>query len=148
MKNIRKLFLVLILCGLLISICAAYSAIPEDLVAPASIVYHGFYLNLEHGGTLDLATARTKELDANYATYHLTTILNNTGFPLYINIRNENGSTRVGEAKTIYSGTSTPTSIMVYYSDGYGNVGTKYRPSAQTSSSATTGAYIEGQWRP
>ena len=105
---------------------------------------YSFWLSLPAYGVTDLATPREKESSLSYAYFNLTTVTNNTGYNLYINVRSSDGSTIVGTAATVY-GTG---SYYVYYLPGYGNVGTYYRPSGQTSSYSSKAAYIEGRWRP
>lgn len=109
---------------------------------------YNFYLSMECHGVTDLATPREKETIDNCAVYTLTTITNTSGYPIYINVRNQAGTTVVGTRHEIASGTSAPTYFGVYYKSGYGNVGVYYRPSGQTSSSSPYGAYVQGNWIP
>ena len=109
---------------------------------------YNFYLSMESHGVTDLATPREKETIDNCAVYTLTTITNTSGYPVYINVRNQAGTIKVGTAHTINSGTNAPTYFVVYYKSGYGNVGVSYRPSGQTSSYSEYGAYVQGNWIP
>ena len=110
-----------------------------------------FYLNLPEGGVTDLATAREKTIATTYASFRLTTITNNSknsNHPLYVNVRNSTGGTIAGIAHEIANGTSAPSSFYVGYKTGYGNMGTKYRPSGQTDNDSTANGYVAGRWLP
>lgn len=105
-----------------------------------------FWISCPGAGGTDTATLRAKELDVNYAYYNLTTVTNNTGYNAYINVRASDKATKAGTADVVY-GTG---SYYVYYLSGYGNVGSYYCPSGQSSSSSSSAyaVYIEGTWRP
>lgn len=148
-KNGKKLVVTLVIALMLGVFGVNYSLVThaEEASTRASVEYYDFYLTLPKAGVTDLATARTKVSSASNAFYTLSTITNTTGKSLYINVRNSSGSAIVGKAVEV----GTPVkadSFWVDYLSGYGNVGTKYRPSGQTSSSSTKPAYVEGSWRP
>lgn len=147
-KLLSKMAWLLIVATMVTGLCVAYAATPEVDGQTSAITYYNFYLSMPSGGTTDLATPRLKENPASSATYSLTTVTNQTGYPCYINVRNSAGTVIVGNAYTIYNGQTGPMSFPVSYLPGYGNVGTYYRPSGQTSSSSVYGAYVQGQWRP
>lgn len=111
---------------------------------------HAFYLSMESGGVVDLATPREKTGSDNYAYYLLSTItnVNSYNLPIYINVRNQAGTTRVGNAFTVYYGAIAPLQFDVYYKSGYGTVGIYYRPSGQTDPDSPSGAYVQGEWHP
>lgn len=105
-----------------------------------------FWISCPGGGGTDTATLRAKELNASYAYYYLTTVTNNTGYNAYINVRASDKTTKAGTADVVYG----KGSYYVYYLSGYGNVGSYYCPSGQSSSSSSTAyaVYMEGTWRP
>ena len=109
---------------------------------------YNFYLTMDWHGDSDYATAREKETNYNCAVFTLTTITNTSTWPIYINVRNQAGTIKVGTAYTVNSGTSAPTYFDVFYKSGYGNVGVSYRPSGQTDQNSSAGAYVEGNWIP
>ena len=109
---------------------------------------HDFSLSMDSHGIVELAPAQEKQTIDNCAVFTLTTITNTSGYPIYINVRNQAGTTVVGTRHEIASGTSAPTYFGVYYKSGYGNVGVSYRPSGQTSSSSLIGAEVAGNWIP
>lgn len=149
MKKILKRISCLLLVAVIVTgLCVAYAAALEATGTASSTTYYNFYLSMPSGGTTDLATARLKEHPSAAATYSLTTVTNQTGYPCYINVRNSAGTVVVGSARTIYSNQTGPMSFPVSYLSGYGYVGTYYRPSGQTSSSSVYGAYVQGAWRP
>ncbi len=148
-KNLlRKTICLLVVVVMAAGLCVAYAATPEVSGTASTTTYYNFYLSMPSHGVTDLATPRLKEHPAPAATYSLTTVTNQSGQPCYINVRNSAGTAIVGNAYKIYSGQTGPMSFPVSYLSGYGNVGTYYRPSGQTSSSSPYGAYVQGSWRP
>lgn len=151
-RALLRTICVIVVVALMAGFCVAYAATSEapekDSAEVYRYSYYNFYLSLQSGGVTDLATPRQKVAPYSDAYFYLTTITNNTGYPLYINVRDETGTHIRGTAQTLNVGQTTPTSRFVYYLSGHGIVGVKYRPSGQTSSSSVYGAYIQGEWRP
>ena len=141
------LCMISLLAGLFIAY-AEMNAEKESEEKGVTPIDYGFYLSMDSNGVTDLATPREKESTDSYAYYLLSTITNTYNLPIYVNVRNQAGSSIVGTAHKIYYGTGTPYSFNVYYKSGYGNVGTYYRPSGQTSSNSPVGAYVQGLWHP
>jgi hypothetical protein len=104
-------------------------------------------LDPEGGGSYVAGAAREK-VQSGYAHFNITKVSNNTGYPLYINVRTSNLSATVGTANTSIPTGTTSGSYRIYYKSNSGVVGNTYRPSAQTSTNATTAASISGTWRP
>lgn len=148
MKRTLYIFVCAVLAvSMFAGLCAAYPD-AEPTAEPRVITYYSFYLSMPDHGVTDLATPRLKDFDIPTAIYSLTAVTNQTGYPCYVNVRNESGSTIVGDAYTIYNNQTGPMSFGVKYKSGYGNLGVKYRPSGQTSSSSLYGAYVQGEWHP
>lgn len=141
------LIVALLATGLVTYAIAAGNDTAEP-VSTTSTIYYPFYLDLPAYGVVDLATPRKKEHPATAATFALTKQDVSSPYNAYINVRNSAGTAIVGTAKTLYSGEAVPRSFAVAYLSGYGNVGTYYRPSGQTSSNSTRTASIDGSWRP
>lgn len=148
MKRTLYIFVCAVLAvSMFAGLCAAYPD-AEPAAEPRAITYYSFYLSLSDHGLTDLATSRVKELDVPSASYSLTLITNQTGYPCYVNVRNKAGTAMAGIAHTIYNNQTGPMSFGVKYKSGYGNAGVFYRPSGQTSSSSPYGAYVQGEWHP
>ncbi len=148
-RTFMRAICLIVVVALVAGFCVAYAATSEEAEGTQrAYTRYDFYLSMQSGGVTDLATKRVKEAPYSFAYYYLTTITNNTGYPLYINVRDESGNYIVGNAQILNVGQSTPTGKYVYYISGYGVVGHKYRPSGQTSSSSVYGAYIQGEWQP
>lgn len=147
-KKKRKIITCMIMALLLTNLAVCYpKATQMRIPDPQESNFYPFYLDMPAHGVLDLATAREKECALNNAKYNLSEIHNPTGLTIYVNVRNSNGGIIVGNAHSI-SATNGTDYFNVNYKTGYGNVGTYYRPSGQTSSSSTKSAYVSGNWRP
>ena len=151
-RTILRAICLIVVVALMAGFCVAYAATSEASEKDSAEVYrysyYNFYLSLQSGGVTDLATPREKVASTSDAYYHLDSITNNTGYPLYINVRDSSGSYIRGIAERINVGETAPTYKFVDYLSGHGNIGTYYRPSGQTSSSSVYGGYIQGYWRP
>lgn len=112
-------------------------------------VYYSFWVSMDYGGDVDLATPREKIFSSSYASYTLTSVTNTTGWKFYINVRNQYGSAIAGNAHTVSVGASTPLSFVVSYLSGYGTVGNYYRPSGMSYSNSIAGVVtVCGEWLP
>ena len=150
-KAIYRVMAILCVLSLFAGLFVAYAemdAEKETGEKGGTPIDYSFYLSMDSYGVVDLATPREKTGSDSYAYYLLSTITNTYNLPIYVNVRNQAGSSIVGTAHKIYYGTGTPYSFNVYYKSGYGNVGTYYRPSGQTDPDSPVGAYVQGLWHP
>lgn len=144
--NLKKRIVMLVLAlAMAMTVFTGYAfAATADTAAASSVTYYDITLSLPKGGTTVKGTAREKTISLNYAYYDLSTVVNNSGLSCYVNVRSSDGNVIVGDAAAV-SGTGA---YFVYYRSGYGSVGTKYVPSAQTDNDSAKTATLGGKWRP
>lgn len=142
-KGKRRGFALVLMVAIMATMLVGYASAAEASTYATS---YSFWMRAPGGGDTDTATLRKKESSLSYAHYYLSTVSNSTGKEAYINVRAYDKVTKAGTA-AVLSGTGN---YDVYYLSGYGNVGSSYCPSSQssTSSSSSGSVYIEGKWRP
>lgn len=145
-KGKRRVAALVLMVAIMATMLAGFASAAETSVASTNATYYSFWMDAPGAGKTDTATLRTKESSLSYAYYNLTTVSNSTGKEAYINVRAYDKVTKAGTA-AVLSGTG---SYSVYYLSGYGNVGSSYCPSSQTSTSSSSSGsvYISGTWRP
>ena len=118
--------------------------VPDD-----DAYYYSFVLEASHHGSSQVGVEREKVLPNTYAKYKISTLVNTTGFKFYVNVRSYTYNCVAGTAHQVSASASAPLSFNVSYLGGYGNIGSYYCPSMQTSSSSTHGyVQIIGKWAP
>lgn len=146
-KRKSRIVTTILAVAILATMFVGYANAMEGSTKVASF---SFWMSAPGGGGKDTASLQIKDSERTYADFYLYEVSNSTGKEGYLNVRASDKTTVVGRYPAIIGDDlSFPIEAIVLYASGYGNPGSKYCPSCQSSSSSTAGTfYIEGRWVP
>ncbi len=146
-KRKSRIVTTILAVAILATMFAGFASATEAKTPAPRSAFYSFRLSLPAYGETDMATAREKVTANDCATFKLGTVVNNTGYECFLNVRNKNGDAIAGYPEGLGRNASGSIRTVAYrVSSGFGKIGESYRPSGQTYSLSPTTASISGEW--